>query len=152
MKPVLIKWLISFLVVTGISGCTFDNAYRYEPTFNQVIYIVETNTDSSQVTETHTTTPQQVPQVIVKTLPAPPVHPPERSNVLQGMTALPCNPFTLPNATPQPLPPNFEDPTIKNQELDVMMAAYIKAMRAYIKNERKTLEDSHAIWLQGCSR
>lgn len=152
MKTFLMKGLISILVVTGMVGCSFDNARRYEPTFNQVIYMVESHTDSSQVTETHTTAPQRAPQVIIKTLPVPPVRPPATSPITEQTTPLPCRLFILPNALQQPLPPKFEDPTLKNADLDTMMGDYIKALRAHIIRERTNLEDAHRVWLQGCDR
>ena len=145
MKPL---WWISCVL---LGGCITLDTHREEFTF--VSYNVEssTTTDASRYTHTERAAPPMAvpPKVIVKTVQVP-VAAPQGAVGNTNLEGLHCKPYQLPTPKMEPTQPNFADPALGGEQIDMILGQYVKDLRQHIAGERNKIEASYKAWLEDC--
>jgi hypothetical protein len=119
------------LAIFGLSGCMV-----YAPNVIRYVEVIQTqDTQNTEVVQDHRTTAPPPPAIAVQT----PIVAPSSG----------CPPFELPEPEPMPVPPNVH--LMQSLEaIDRLLVTAIKDLRTHIEEERKRLEQAHAMWQKRC--
>jgi hypothetical protein len=123
------------LIAAFLSGCVINQTQYF-------VSLSETqHSNVSNVTNTSTKTIKETPAskpvtVVIKET---------------KLTPKQCAPFILPLVGDIPSRPIFSDPELRVQpDIDTVLAAHIRELKAYSVSERDSIEDAYREWLKSC--